>query len=103
MRLENWINPSHLVPAAQASCAAAFSSAPQASITLDDLLQTDKFTALQRVYSTEGRFEEQYYVNRRRTSEVVSKDEIVSPEIWKTVPNADRASHERSFVGPLPL
>jgi hypothetical protein len=103
MKLENWIDPRHLVPATQASWAAAFSAAPQASITIDGVLQADKFTALQRVYSIEGRFEERYYVNRRRDNDNLSKDEIVSAEQWTTVPNSDRASQERSYVGPQPL
>ena len=103
MRLKDWIDPRHLAPVAQASCAAAFSSAPHASVTIDDFLQAEKFAALQRVYSTEGRFEERYYVNRRRDDQMIAKDEIVSAEVWRTVPNAHQASHERNFVGPLPF
>jgi hypothetical protein len=103
MRLEDWIDPRHLAPMAQARCAAAFSSAPHASVTIDDFLQAEKFAALQRVYSIEGRFEERYYVSRRREGQTIAKDEIVSAEVWRTVPNAHQASHERNFVAPLPL
>lgn len=102
MRLENWIDPRHLEPAVQAAYAARFSSAPYASVVIDDFLRVDKFTALQRVFSAEGRFEERYYLNRRRDNQTVVKDEAVSVELWNAAPEPDRASCERGYVGPLP-
>lgn len=102
MRLDNWIDRRHLEPAAQAAYAAAFASVPYASVVIDDFLRAEKLGALQRVFSTEGRFEERYYLNRRLGNETHVKDEIVSPALWHAAAEAERASCERSFLGPLP-
>src|ERR1700752_1355402 len=102
MRLANWVERRHLEPAAQAAYAAAFASVPYSSVVIDDFLRAEKLGALRRGFSTEGRFEERYYLNRRLGNETHVKDEIVSPALWHAAAEAERASCERSFVGPLP-
>lgn len=100
MRLENWIDSRHLDSAAQTAFAEVFASAPSASILIDNFLRPEKFHALQRVFSTEGRFEDRYYLWERE--EGGKHEKPVPVEVWRAAPSSDRASVERVFTGPHP-
>ena len=100
MRLDSWINARHLQPVAHAEYAAAFASVPYSSVVIDDFLQPDRLAALQRVFRTEGRFEERYYQWRR--TEDGKREEPVPFDIWQAGSDAERASVERVFVGSRP-
>ena len=100
MQLDSWINTRHLGSEAQAEYRAALASVPYSSVIIDDFLRPERLTALQRVFRTEGRFEERYYVWRR--TEGGKREEPVTAEIWRAGSEAERASMERVFVGARP-
>ena len=100
MLLNSWINTRHLRPDAQAGYAAAFESVAYSSVVIDDFLQPDKLAALQRVFRTEGKFEERYYLWQR--TEDGKREEPVPLDIWQTRSDAERASVERILIGSRP-
>ena len=102
MRLDDWIDPRHLDPAAQAVYAAAFATVPHASVAIDAFLRPEKLAALQRVFGIEGRFEERYFLDGRGSRQAEGTEEVVSAEAWRAAPDTRRASLERTFAGALP-
>jgi len=100
MRLEDWIDPRHLKPAAQAAYATAFASVPYSSIVLDDFVRMEKFRALQQVFTTEGRFEERHYL--WQWDEEGKHEEAVPLETWRAAAEHEKAFVERVFVGARP-
>src|SRR5262245_42042473 len=100
MRLEDWINSCHLDAAAQSTHAAAFASAAYASVVIDDFLRPEKLAALQRVFSTEGRFAQQHYL--WQWDEGGRHEVPVPPEAWHAAPDAHRAFVEGVFEAPYP-
>jgi hypothetical protein len=100
MRLDQWINKEHLETARQASYAAGFAAASYPSVTLDNFLVPDKLAALQKIFTTEGKFDEKFFfwgwVNQRPS------EEAVTAEVWHAAPDAHRASVEYIYAGPHP-
>jgi hypothetical protein len=102
MRLDQWIDERHLHPAAIASYAAAFVSVPYTSVAIDNFLKPEKFTALQRVFSIEGQFEEKHFFWGWVNGRTKGAEEAVSAEVWHAAPDAHRASVESMFAGARP-
>lgn len=102
MRLENWIDRSHLSPESQAAHAASFSASPHASIAIDDFLQPEKLAALRRVFSTEGRFEVRHYLKGSAVRPGEKGEVPVAAEVWSAASDTDRASVEYTFVDAQP-
>src|SRR5215831_13627862 len=100
MRLEDWINHHYLQAANQAAHATAFAGESHSSIALDKFLRPDKFSALQRMFAIEGRFEERYYL--WEWEEGGRSERAVSADTWRNAPADRRAFVERVFVGPHP-
>lgn len=100
MQLDQWIDARHLEPAAQAAYQAAFGADPHVSIVIDDFLRMEKFAALQRVFSTEGEFEERYYL--WQPTEDGKRETAVPVEAWREALDANRASLERVLIGARP-
>jgi hypothetical protein len=98
MRLEDWIDPRHLEPAAQAAYVATFAARPYASAVIDDFLCPDKFRTLQLIFSTQGLFEERYYL--WQWDEGGRSEQPVSAEVWHAAPEGRKAFVERVFAGP---
>jgi hypothetical protein len=96
MKLDDWIDQRHLAPEAQASYAARFASVSYSSVAVDNFLRPEKLAALQRVFSTEGRFEERYSLWAS------GSEKVVPGEVWHAAPLARRASAGRIFAGPQP-
>jgi hypothetical protein len=100
MRLEDWLDPRHLDAAGQSAYAAAFASAPYSSVVIDHFLRPEKLAVLQRVFSTEGRFAQRYYLwqwDEGGRHEIES-----SPEVWHAAPDVSRAFVEGVFEAPHP-
>jgi Rps23 Pro-64 3,4-dihydroxylase Tpa1-like proline 4-hydroxylase len=102
MQLENWINQRHLKPAVLASYAAAFASVPYSSVVIDDFLRHERIVALQRIFRTEGRFKELYFLWGWVNNRTEGSEEAVSAEVWHAAPDEHRASVESFLLGPKP-
>jgi hypothetical protein len=100
MQLDQWIDSRHLAHAARVACRSAFALSPTASIVIDNFLRADKFAALQQVFSTEGEFEDRYYL--WQPTEDGRRETAVPVETWRAAPAARRASLERVLVGARP-
>jgi hypothetical protein len=98
MRIEQWINQEHLDSANQRSRAGTFATELCPSIVLDNFLRPEKLTMLRRIFATEGKFEERFYLHAKVHGRLA--EEAVTAEMWHTAPEAHRASMEYMYVGP---
>ncbi len=89
-------------PAAIASYAAAFASVPYASVAIDNFLGPERFAALQRVFSTEGQFEEKHFLWGWVNGRTNGSEEAVPADVWHAAPDAHRASSEAMFIRARP-
>ena len=100
MLLEDWIDPRHLDPAAQAAYRSAFTASMHSSIVIDQFLRADKFELLRLVFATEGAFEERHYL--WEWAGEGRSEKTVSAEVWHAAPESQRAFIERVFIAPRP-
>jgi hypothetical protein len=100
MRLDDWIDPRHLDPAARAGYRAAFTASPHSSIVIDQFLCADKLELLRLVFATEGAFEERHYL--WEWTDQGRSEKTVSAAAWHAARESQRAFVERVFTAPRP-
>jgi hypothetical protein len=97
--LASWIDGRHLSDVALSEMAKSFAADPHHSLTIDHFLTAARLTGIRRLFSDDGRFEEQFF----RRGEGANKQEVsLEPGRWRLLDEGSRASIETMFTGPRP-
>ncbi|PWC56396.1 2OG-Fe(II) oxygenase [Azospirillum sp. TSO22-1] len=97
--IERWIDPRHLHPDSMERMASSFAGDPLNTIWLDDFLMPEPFANLQRVFATEGAFEQVHRLYERAAD---GRARDVTPEEWRDAEPGRRFHDEMRFAGPKP-
>lgn len=95
VRIEQWVRPEHLDPAAMLAYRQAIHESRGRAALLDNFLLPDKLAALQQLFTSDGRFEPAYGLFGRHPHDVAA-------DVFSAAPEQQRFYFYHNFRGPAP-